>query len=97
MVEPGPNEARLRQVVIEALQTVAPDADVAVLDPARTFHDQFDIDSVDFINLILTLEKRLGVRIAETDYPKLSSLEGCLAHLAATIPQDVPENPVSDT
>ena len=30
---------------------------------------------------MLSLEKRLGIRIPEADYPKMSSLDGCLAHL----------------
>lgn len=76
------DETPLRAVVLECLQAVAPEADLATLDAGRTFHDQLDLDSVDYLNFVLTLEKRLGVRIAEVDFPQLSSLDGCLAYLS---------------
>jgi len=77
----SPDE-QLRALVLDALKTIAPDADFGELDDKRSFRDQLDIDSVDFLNFVMTLERRLGLRIAEVDCPKLSSLAGCLAYLA---------------
>lgn len=74
--------AALRELVLEVLGEVAPDADLRQLDAEISFRDQFELDSVDFLNLVLRLEKRLGVRIPEVDYPKLSSLNGAVAYLA---------------
>ena len=71
----------LRDAVLEVLGKIAPEADIASLDPDRSFRDQFGIDSIDYLNFIIGLEERLGVRIAETDYPKLSNLRGCLDYL----------------
>ncbi len=71
----------LQSIVLAALAEVAPDADLGRLAPERTFHDQFGIDSVDFMNLMLTLERRLGVHIPEGDYPRLSTLQGCVRYL----------------
>ncbi|MCU0838384.1 MAG: acyl carrier protein [Rhodospirillales bacterium] len=76
---------RLRSVILDTLKAVAPDGDVENLDPGRSFHDQLDIDSVDFLNFAMALERRLGVRVAEVDYPRLSSLDGCLAYLTPRI------------
>ncbi len=72
----------LRYQVLAALSDVAPDADIANIDPAVSFHDQFGIDSVDYLNLMLALERHLELRIPEGDYPKLSSLDGCMAYLS---------------
>lgn len=74
------DETTLRAVILECLQAVAPEVESAALDATRAFHDQIDMDSVDYLNFVLTLEKRLGVRIAEADFPQLSSLNGCLAY-----------------
>jgi acyl carrier protein len=71
----------LRARVLETLAEIAPEADLGTLDPALSFHDQMEIDSIDYLNFMLSLEKRLGIRIPEADYPKMSSLDGCLAHL----------------
>lgn len=75
------DENTLRQHIIDALTRVAPDVDPNILDPGINFRDQFEVDSVDFLGFVLDLEKRLGTRIPEIDYPKLSSLQGCLAYL----------------
>ena len=71
----------LRREVLEALRMVAPETDTDALDPARSFRDQLGIDSIDYLNFIVGLEDRVGVRIAEADYPQLSTLEGCLTYL----------------
>jgi len=46
-----------------------------------SFRDQLDIDSVDFLNFVLALEQRLGRTIPQLDYPRLSTLDGCVAYL----------------
>jgi len=75
------DENTLRQHIIDALTKVAPDVDPPKLDPDINFRDQFEVDSVDFLGFVLSLEKRLGTKIPEVDYPKLSSMRGCIAYL----------------
>ena len=78
-------ENDIKDAVIEVLTEVAPNIDAAAIDPRVNFRDQFDFDSMDFLNFGLGLEKRLGVKIPETDYPKLSSLSGCVAYLGTRV------------
>jgi acyl carrier protein len=75
----------LRSAVLEALLDVAPDVDAAALDASRPFRDQFDFDSMDQLNFVVGLHKRLGVDVPETDYPQLASLAGCLDYLARAL------------
>lgn len=77
----------LRALILACVKSVAPEADLAGLDAHRSFHDQVDIDSVDYLNFILALEDRLNLRIAEADYPRLSNLEGCVAYLGTRLPR----------
>ena len=79
----GPDE--LRASILDALKQVAPEADLAALDPARNFRDQIEIDSVDYLNFVLALEQRLGIRVPELHYPRLSSLNGCVAYLSEAL------------
>jgi acyl carrier protein len=69
------------EIVLDTLGRIAPDVDAATLDPGLAFRDQFEIDSVDFLNFVIGLEKRLNQRIPEADFPRLSSLNGCLDYL----------------
>ena len=73
---------QLDTVIFEALLAVAPEADPAALDPERPFRDQIDLDSVDFLNFVLGLEKRLNISVPDLEYPQLSTLSGCRAFLA---------------
>jgi acyl carrier protein len=60
---------------------VAPEADPGGIDPEVSFHDQFEIDSADYLNIMTSLEARLGLSIPEADDLRISSLQGCLQYL----------------
>ncbi|MCB2145386.1 MAG: acyl carrier protein [Deltaproteobacteria bacterium] len=68
------------RIVLEMLRQIAPEAPLDSLESHLSFRDQFEFDSVDFLNFILRLEKETNSRISELDYPKLSSLHGCRAY-----------------
>lgn len=71
----------IRAAVCRALGGVAPEADLGSLRPDVGFREQFDIDSMDFLNFVIALHKQLGVEIPEKDYPKLATLRGCVDYL----------------
>jgi len=72
---------QIQRQVRQALAEVAPDADLEGLRPDVAFRDQIELDSLDFLNFVLALEKRLRIHVPEADYPKLSTLDGCTAYL----------------
>lgn len=76
-------EEQLQRIVLEQIGRIAPEADIATLDPAARLRDQFDFDSVDFINFAVGLQTQLGVTISEADYPHLATVNGCIAYLSA--------------
>ena len=77
------NKEELVRSILEALAAAAPGTDVDTIDPAISFRDQIEIDSIDFLNFVLLLEKKLDLKVPEMDYPKLSSLDGCLSYFEA--------------
>jgi acyl carrier protein len=77
------NEQQARTAVMEALREVAPEVAPDELDPDVPFQDQIDIDSMDFLNLIIGLQERTGVEIPERDYPSMNSLRACTTYLVA--------------
>lgn len=80
------SEETLRIEVLEALTEVAPETEPERLDGDVSFRDQLDFDSVDFLSLVLALERRLGIKVPEIDYPKLSSLNGAVSYLRDAVP-----------
>ncbi|HET9212843.1 MAG TPA: acyl carrier protein [Thermoanaerobaculia bacterium] len=73
----------IRDAVFSVLGEIAPEADPAAVNPAESLRDQLDLDSMDFLNFVIALHKRLGVEIPEADYPKLASVDGAVSYLAA--------------
>jgi acyl carrier protein len=71
----------IRSTLIDTLASVAPEADFDALRPDRPLRDQLDIDSFDFLNVILRVHEKLGVDIPESDYAKLATLAGALDYL----------------
>ncbi|HEX6862679.1 MAG TPA: acyl carrier protein [Thermoanaerobaculia bacterium] len=74
---------QIRQTVLSVLGEIAPEADPAAIDPGESLREQLDLDSMDFLNFVIGVHKRLGVEIPEADYPKLASLDGAMAYLQA--------------
>jgi acyl carrier protein len=77
------NEQQLSDVVTGALTEVAPEIDPAAIDPDTDLAEQLDIDSMDFLNVIVAINEQTGIEIPERDYPKLSTLNNAVAYLAA--------------
>lgn len=75
------NRDELTALVLRHLLNVAPDVSAESLDPGLNFRDQFDFDSMDFLNFIIALCKELKIEIPEADYPQLRCLNDCVDYL----------------
>ena len=84
-VENRMTEVDIERVVRNALSDVAPEIDLASIDPAKDLRDQIDIDSVDFLNFAIGLHKALNVEIPDADVAKLVTLNGCIPYLTAKL------------
>lgn len=73
----------IRATVLRALGRIAPEVDAATIDPDVELRDQVDLDSIDFVNFVITLDQMLGVNVPEADYPKVATLAGCIDYLDA--------------
>ena len=78
-------DAEIRTLLQEELNNIAPEVDMASLDPAADLREAMDIDSMDFLNFITAVHHRLGIDIPEIDYPKLITLNGAAKYLAAAL------------
>ena len=75
------NEAELKELVLRTLFDVAPDLADEDIEPDTPFRDQFEFDSMDYLNFMIGLHEATGAEIPEADYPQLASLNGCVAYL----------------
>jgi len=67
--------------VKDIIQTIAPDEDVTCLAMGERLRDQIELDSMDFLDIVMELRKLYGVQVPEEDYKELATLQGCVDYL----------------
>jgi len=73
----------IRAGVIAAIKAIAPELEEADLVAGQPLRVQVDLDSMDWLNVLVGLHQRFGVDIPETDYVRLDTLDAIVAYLAA--------------
>ena len=73
--------AEIRTAVLEILEDIAPDEDLTSLDDAVAFRDQLELDSMDFLDIVMELRKRYRVQVPEEDYTQLGSMASTVEYL----------------
>lgn len=77
------NEKSIQDYILLVLREIAPEADFEGLNPDKRFRDQFQFDSVDFLNFVLSLQDGLKMFIPEEDFPSLATLNGCINYISS--------------
>jgi len=71
----------IKNVVLEIIQDIDDEADFTNLDPSEALRDQLDLDSMDFLDIVMELRKRYQIQIPEADYSQLATLDSCVSYL----------------
>jgi acyl carrier protein len=79
------NNEEIKEKVLKLLGEIAPEADLENIDPAISFREQIDIDSMDYLNFVIALDDEFGVEIPEIDYTKFMTLDSCVENLKSAI------------
>lgn len=77
------NEQDARTAVHTALGKVAPDVDLATVPEDSRLRQDLELDSLDFLRLVQSLDTATGVDIPERDYPQVDTVRGLIDYLAA--------------
>ena len=59
----------IKNVVLEIIRDIDDEADLESLKPGDALRDQLDLDSMDFLDIVMELRKRYQIQIPEADYP----------------------------
>jgi acyl carrier protein len=73
----------IRAALLSVLHGIAPEVDLATVRGDADLREELDIDSMDFLRFVVGIHERLGVDVPEADYPRVRTLEGCIAYVAA--------------
>ena len=70
-----------KKLVIDIISDIAPDEDLSAIKPDVRLRDQLQLDSMDFLDIVMELRTRHGIEVPEADYAQLASLESCAEYL----------------
>lgn len=72
---------RVRAGVLAAIAAVAPEVEPAQLSGSLALRRQVELDSMDWLRVIVGWHARFGVDIPETDYARLVSVDAVVDYL----------------
>jgi acyl carrier protein len=73
----------IEQTLTAELARIAPDINIEDVDRSHDLREEFDIDSIDFLNLVTALAKCFGLEMPEADYPQMDTFDHLLDYLAS--------------
>ncbi|MEN0109184.1 MAG: acyl carrier protein [Planctomycetota bacterium] len=71
----------IREEILDILGDIAPDEDLSELKDDQSFREQMELDSMDFLDIVMELRKRHRVQIPEDDYVNLASMDSTCTYL----------------
>ncbi len=71
----------VKKIVLAIIADIAPDEDLSNVKPEVRLRDQLELDSMDFLDIVMELRKKYGIEVPEADYPKLATLDSCAEYL----------------
>jgi len=72
---------QVRQAVLNIIEDIALDEDLTNIKDDLALRDQLDLDSMDFLDIVMELKKRHKIEVPQNDYPQLASLQSCVDYL----------------
>jgi len=75
----------IRAVVLDILANIAPDEDLSDLDDEKPFREQMELDSMDFLDIVMELRKQYRVQIPEEDYENLITMKSTVDYLTPSL------------
>ncbi|HCJ11791.1 MAG: acyl carrier protein [Verrucomicrobia bacterium GWF2_51_19] len=71
----------IQSLILDIISDIAPDEDISNVNPNVPLREQLDLDSMDFLDIVMELRKKHGIEVPESDYPQLASLHSCAEYL----------------
>ncbi len=75
------DKEQVKQVVLDIIAEIAPDEVLSDVKPDVRLRDQLDLDSMDFLDIVMELRKKHGIEVPEADYRELESLDSSAEYL----------------
>jgi acyl carrier protein len=71
----------IKEEILDILEAIAPDEDLTQIDDAVNFREQMELDSMDFLDIVMELRKRHRIQVPEDDYLQLANMNSTVTFL----------------
>jgi len=73
----------VKKIVKDIIAEIADDDEINLdeLNDEERLRDQLELDSMDFLDIVMELRKQHGIEVPEDDYPQLATLQSCADYL----------------
>ncbi len=75
-------QIEVRTAILNIIKDIAMDEDTSNLKDDVSLREQLDLDSMDFLDIVMELKKRYKIEVPQEDFPKLATLNSCVDYLA---------------
>lgn len=76
------SNTEVRTKVLDIIADIALDDDVTGISDEIALREQLDLDSMDFLDIVMELKKRHKIEVPQEDYPQLATMKSCVEYLA---------------
>lgn len=70
-----------KQLVLDIIADIAPDEDISDIKSDVALREQLELDSMDFLDIVMEIRKKYGIEVPEDEYPQLASLDSSAEYL----------------
>lgn len=74
-------ELDVRQIVLDIIADIALDQDLSAVNGQTPLREQLELDSMDFLDIVMELKKRHKIEVPQADYGMLATLDSCVHYL----------------
>ena len=71
----------IRVAILAILSDITPDEDLSDLKDDVPFREQLELDSMDFLDIVMEIRKRYRIQVPEEEYTELASMASTVKYL----------------
>jgi RimJ/RimL family protein N-acetyltransferase/acyl carrier protein len=77
---------QIQAAVLDIVKSLSPQINLSPIKADQPLRQQVDLDSMDWLNLMIGVEEKFHVSVPEADYGRLCSLDAIVAYLSSSVP-----------
>ena len=78
------SNAEIQSSIFDILKKIAPEIDPSIIDPTADIRYEFEIDSMDFLRMIVDINELYGIDIPEAEYGNIGTLDNLVDYIQKT-------------